>query len=967
MIKKILKITGIIVLVFILFLLVAPFIFKGKIIRKIKEVANENVQAKIDFNEDISLSLIKSFPDFSLGIKNIAVIGINDFADDTLFYADNLKTTIDIKSVISGDKVNLKTLTIEKPVVNLLINKEGKANWDIVPEDSIQTEEKEAESNFAIKIKSLDINSGKVFYQDKEMDFSLLLNGFDHHLEGDFTLDNFLMKTRSEVQELTMTFEGVPFLNKVHSNILADLNMDMKKFKFEFVQNSISFNELETKLDGWIKLNDNDIDFDLTFGALRNDFKNFISLIPAIYSNDFASLKTSGKMEFTGFFKGKMTDDLMPGYGINLSIDNGYFKYPDLPAALENVQVKMNVENKTGLDPDFILDLSKLSLTMDKNPFNLRLFMKNMANPHVDGAVKGKIDLSSISKLVPMDDMQISGLLNADMSFKGLISKIESGSYEDIDAQGSIDISNMFYKSADFPEGLNLDKFNLIFTPKLVKMPICSGKINTTDFKADGQLSNFFAYALSDGTIKGNLNLFSNYFNANQFMTDDESGSGSQQSEDTSTISSIEIPGNIDFNMNVLVKKLKYDNMDIDNLKGDITVKESKIFFKDAGMQMLGGTMVLNGIFDGINPKMPFTDIALKMTNFDIPKAFTSFDMIKKYAPFAEKMTGLFSMSLDMKSNLDEGMNLIYPSLTGIGTISLSNASLSNLKVMNILADQLKLEKFRKLELKEQKLTFKIDNGKFLMDSLLVPLWQNTKLKLGGYSTFEQGLNYVGFVSIPRKDLGVGNTAFEKLLGEAKKKGLNLESDEIINIALSITGNFTKPIVKLDLRETMEGFGKSLIDQTKEQVKQKVTEKVEDVKKDIKQKADEAKEEARKKAQAEADKIIETAQNQCDKINAEAKKQADLIRKEAKDAAQKIRDEADKQAQDLVNKATNPLQKVAAEKGTEKIRKEANDKANALEIEANKKADGIEKAAKDKTDKIMQDAKQKADETLNKI
>lgn len=967
MIKKILKISGIVILVFVLFLLLAPFIFKGKIIRKIKEVANENVQATIDFNEDISLSLIRSFPNFSLGLKDVSVIGKNDFEGDTLFYAENLKTIIDIKSVIGGDKLNLKKITIDKPVVNLLINKEGKANWDIVPEDSTQTKEEEAESDFSMEIKALDINGGKIYYHDKELDFSLLLNGFDHHLEGDFSLDNFLMKTKSEVQQITMTYEGVPFLNKVHSNILADLNMDLKNFKFEFAQNSITLNDLETKLNGWIKLNDNDIDFDLTFGALKNDFKHFISLIPAIYSKDFASLKTSGKMEFTGFFKGKMTDDLMPGYGINLSIDNGYFKYPDLPAALENVQLKLNVENKTGLDPDFILDLAKLNLTMEKNPFELKLYMKNMVNPHVNGSMKGKLDLASVSRLVPLDDMQISGLLNADMTFKGLISKLESGSYDDIDAQGSIDISNMFYKSSDFPEGVNLDKFNLNFTPQVVKMPACQGKIGATDFNANGQLSNFFAYALSDGIIKGNLNFTSNYFNANQFMTDDDTANTNTQTEDTSSFGSIEIPDNIDFNMNVLVKKLKYDNMDIDNLKGDLTVKESKIFFKDAGMQMIGGTMVMNGIFDGQNPKMPFTNIDLKMTHFDIPKAFGYFDMIKKYAPFTEKMTGLFSMSLDMKSNLDERMNLVYPSLTGNGTISLSNASLSNLKVMNILADQLKLEKFRTLELKDQKLTFRIDNGKFLMDSIMVPLWQNSKLKLGGYSTIEQGLNYVGFISIPRKDLGVGNSAFDKLLGEAKKKGLNLEADEMINIALSITGDFTKPIVKLDLRETVEGLGKNLVNQAKDQVKQKVTEKVEDVKKDITQKVNDAKEEAKKKAQAEADKIIETAQAQCDKINAEAKKQADIIRKEGKDAAQKIRDEADRQAKDLINKSTNPIQKVAAEKGAEKIRKEANSKATALENEANKKADDIEKAAKDRTDKIMQDARRKADETINKI
>jgi len=966
MLKKILKITGISLLVILLLLIAAPFLFKGKIIRMIKDVTNENLIAKVDFDESISLSLIKNFPDFTIGIKDLSVIGINTFEGDTLFYVQNFQATVDIKTVIGGDKINLKSLILDKPVINLLVNKEGAANWDIAIADTTEVEEIEEESKFAMEIKSFEINDAHIYYEDKEMDFTLFLNGFNHKLSGDFSLSEFLLKTKSEIQQLTMTYEGVPFLNKVHTTILADLNMDMDKFRFGFAENKITLNELELSLDGWMQMNDNDMDFDLKFGAAKNDFKHFISLIPALYSKDFASLKTSGKLGFDGYFKGKMTDDLMPGYGVNLTIDNGYFKYPDLPAAVEKVQVKLLVENKTGLDPDFVMDLSKLSLEMDKNPFDLKLLMKNMANPYIDGAMKGNIDLGGISRLVPLDDMEISGLLNADMDFKGTISKMESGSFEDIDAQGNLAITNLIYKDTDFPEGVNLDKFSLNFTPRFVTMSDCKGRIGASDFDANGQLSNFFAYAMSDGILKGNLNFKSNHFNANQFMTSDAS-TAETVAEDTSTLGSIEIPQNIDFNLKALVSHLKYDNMDITNLKGDLTVREGKIFFKNTGMELIGGTMLMDGVFDGVNPKMPFADINFKMQNFDIPKAFVYFDLFKQYAPFAEKMTGLFALDMEMESNMDEEMNMIFSTLTGSGTLRLTNATLSNAKIMNMLADELKLEKFRKLEMKDQRLNFRIDKGQFLIDSFVLPLWENTRMKLAGSSTVDQGLNYVGFISMPRKDMGVGNTAFEKLLGEAKKKGLNLEASEMVNVALSITGDFMKPIIKLDLRETASGLGKSLADQAKDQVKQKITEKVDDVKKDVKEKVDDAKEEARRKAQEEADRIMATAQAQSDRINNEAKTQADRVRKEGKDAAQKIRDEADKQAKELIANASNPAQKFAAERGAEKIRKEADEKATALENEANRRAATIENEAKKRTDTIMQEAQKKADDTMNKV
>lgn len=966
MMKKALKIGGILLLVFILFLLVAPFLFKGKIIKMVKTLANENLIAVVNFDESISLSLLKSFPNFTIGINDFSIVGVDDFEGDTLFYAKEFVATVDLKTVISGDKITLKKLYLNEPTIQILFNADGKMNVDIVPADSTDVEaQSEEESAFSLEITSFVIENGNVFYDDREMDFSLDLLGFNHELSGDFTLDNFVMKTMSSIASLTMKYEGVPFLNKINSEIKADLNMDMNAFKFEFLENKISLNDLDLHLDGFMQLNDDDIDFDLVFGADKNEFKHFISLIPALYMQDFASLKTSGKLAFDGFFKGKMTDDLMPGFGLNLTIDNGYFKYPDLPAAVEQVFVDLNVENKTGLDKDFNLNLKKFNLVMDNNPFAMSLQMKNLENPFIDGAVNGKLDLGSVGKIVPLDSMEIQGLLTADFAFKGVISKIDETAIEGVDARGNLFIKDMVYTDADFPDGVKLNAFGLQFNPRLVTLSDCNGSIGKSDFNANGQLSDFFAYAFSDGVLKGNLNFNSNYFDVNQFMQEDAATMEStvSQPDSSSSMGTIEIPTNIDFSLNAIIRSLSYDNFEIKNLRGLLSIKEGKILFKDAGMEMLGGSMVLNGLFDGQNPKMPFTDLSFSMKNFDIPGAFKQFDMIKQYAPFAEKMTGLFSMDLDIKSNFNEQMDMDYSSLSGTGALRLNNATLSGAKVMNILADQLKLEKFRKLKMKDQKLSFKIDQGRFLVDSFALPLWEQTQLKLTGYSTLDKGLQYAGFVSMPRKDLGAANTMFEGLLAQAKKKGLQVETSEVVNIALAITGDFTNPQVKLDLRETASSLAGSLKDQVKDQVR----EKVDDAKEQVKEKIDDAKEEARRKAQQEADRLIATAQAQADKLVAEAKTQGATIRREGANAGKAIRDEADKQAADLVAKASNPVQKLAADRAADKLKREAETKAKAVENEANKRADSLEKAAQDKANSIMNEANRKAAETMSKV
>ena len=73
--------------VLLLVVIALPFFFKDKIISLVKEEINKNVvNAKVDFG-DIDFTLIKSFPDFRLGINNILVDGKGTFENIKL--ADN--------------------------------------------------------------------------------------------------------------------------------------------------------------------------------------------------------------------------------------------------------------------------------------------------------------------------------------------------------------------------------------------------------------------------------------------------------------------------------------------------------------------------------------------------------------------------------------------------------------------------------------------------------------------------------------------------------------------------------------------------------------------------------------------------------------------------------------------------------------------------------------------------------------
>src|SRR6266542_459921 len=106
MLIKIAKITGITLAVLIVILFVATFIFKGKIMAIAREQINKNINANVDF-KDLSISFFRHFPRVSVALENLQVIGINEFAKDTLISAKEIDVAVNLFSVIGGKDMKI--------------------------------------------------------------------------------------------------------------------------------------------------------------------------------------------------------------------------------------------------------------------------------------------------------------------------------------------------------------------------------------------------------------------------------------------------------------------------------------------------------------------------------------------------------------------------------------------------------------------------------------------------------------------------------------------------------------------------------------------------------------------------------------------------------------------------------------------------------------------------------------------
>ncbi len=880
--KKALKISLIVLVLLLITAVALPFVFKSKIVGLVTEEANKNINAKVKFSDDIGFSILKSFPDFTLTMKNIEVVGIEEFEFDTLLAINKLEVSLDLMSVINGGQIKIRNVYLNQPRIHAIVLSNGKANWDIAKPsaDTTKTETTSEPAKFDVLLKKLEIENAYISYNDKVGNMSSEIDGMNYTLNGDFNQDIFSMKHDLDIAKLTYAMANVSYLSKVHTTFKAEIEANQKESKYTFKDNEFGLNELIFKMDGFVQMAGNDINMDLKYAAKKNDFKDFLSLIPAIYSSSFKDIQSKGKLAFDGFAKGTFNDKQLPAFAFNLMVEQGWFKYPALPAPVENVGIDFHVTNSDGNLDHTIINLAKMHFELQGDPFDAKLLAENpMKDPFIDAHLKGKLNLDNVVKIVPMPaGTTLSGLLTSDFAAKGKISDIENKNYENFNASGTIAVNGIKYKSAELPQGMNLSTATLAFNPKTVTLSNFDAKIGNSDMQMNGDLSNFFPYFFGKGTLVGNLNFKSNMMDANQFLSNstDTSTAAASAGADTSGMAVVEIPGNIDFTLTSSIAKLLYTNYNITNFNGMVKVANQKLTFSKVALNMLGSSMTMDGFYETTNPKKPTVEMAFGIKNLDIPTAFKTFNTVQKLAPIAEKMSGVFNTSISkFSTELDSKMMPIYDKTYIAGDLQLTNASVTNIEAFNKVADVFKRDEWKKAEFKNVSIKYEVVGGRINTKPFNVKLGGQT-VNLSGSTGLDQTIAYIGTVAIPRKDLGSVNSALDGVLAQLNQKGgTNVKLNEIMNIGLKLGGTFSKPTVTTNLADIAKNEASSLKNQLSDELNKKKKELEDQAKAEI----EKQKKELETKAKAEADRLKKEAEA---KAKAEADKAKNKLEEEAK-------------------------------------------------------------------------------------
>lgn len=892
--KRFLKITATVVAVVLVVAIVTPLLLRGKIGDIVKREANAMLAARLDF-EKLDISLLRNFPNASLNLKGLTLVGTDRFEGDTIVAARRITVVVNLMSLVGDEGFEVRKIILASPALHAHKLADGAVNWDVMkPSEQADTTatEESAPSSFRLSVRDFRLTDAVIRYEDDSTGMELRTAPLSLRLSGDMSAESTQLDLDLLAGGVDFTQGGVPLLHDAELALDAEIDADLAEGRFTFSRNTLRLNAIEMRLDGWVQQVGDALAMDVSAGCSKVRFKDLLSLIPAFYKHEFRSLAASGELSMELWARGQMHGAQLPAFELKTEVHNGSFQYSSLPKAVTDINIAAKVSNAGGELDKTEVEISEFGLKMAGNSLSATGYATNlMSDPTFRATLSGRVDLGAIREVYPLEKgIDLAGRIAASMKLSGRMSDVESGRYERISASGSLVVEQLGLHVQQLPE-VFIRRAAATISPQAMTLGEFGVTVGGSDLSATGQLTGYLGYLMRGEQLAGRLYVKSDLLDLNEIRAavpadaEAESADAEKPAEEAAAVpaQAIVVPKNLNLSLNAELKKVLFEKMVITDIAGEMSVAGGTLSLDRLGLQLFGGKASASGRYStAADPAHPTLSLAASIAKASFPRTFEEIEAVRQLAPIFEKASGDYSLSIDMRTTLDAAMSPDLMSLTAQGEISSENVSVEGVEVFDKLADLLKNDKLRRIEARDLKIRFSIKDGRVTTEPFDLKMG-DVNVNMSGTTGLDRTIDYTAKVTLPA---GVGG-----VLGA---------------VNVGIGGTFTSPKITLGVQETVEQVVSNVVS---EQIDNLTGGRGGLLSDDTQTRAAALREEA----QRAGEKLVEAAETQRQKLVDAAAKKGALAKIAAEAAGDALVDEAKKQSKALLEEAEKQIQKLTQE------------------------------------------------------
>lgn len=466
---RILKVTGITIVSIFLLLFLLPYLFPGTIETKIKTLANKNLKGELNFSK-ARLSFFKHFPALTLSLYDFTLKGSAPFQQDTLVACKELGFGVDIPSLLHS-KVDINKIFLTDALINIQVDKDGRANYNIYASGDSSTAPKTDSSSASLKLEKIIIRKSRLCYNDRSLPMIIDAKGFNYIGSGDLSKDIFDLQTHAEIDAVDFTYDKVQYVTskKLNADLVTKINTNSLELLFE--KNDLKINQLPIQFKGRFSFLKEGYDMDFNIQSKATELLNIFTALPPEYDKWTAKTEIKGTADIGVELAGQYvaSKNKMPSLMMNMGIRSGYIAHEKTPEPVQNLFLNFNMKLPSLNTDSLYVNVDSVFFNIGKDYFSTIFRLTGLKEPVIYTKVNTDIDLEKWNKAFGLSAFDIKGRYSMHLLVDGKYAKGQNPksirpdtvirSIPKFTLRSSF--SNGYFKYASLPESVKDVSFNI--------------------------------------------------------------------------------------------------------------------------------------------------------------------------------------------------------------------------------------------------------------------------------------------------------------------------------------------------------------------------------------------------------------------------------------------------------------------------------------------------------------------------
>lgn len=232
--------------------------------------------------------------------------------------------------------------------------------------------------------------------------------------------------------------------------------------------------------------------------------------------------------------------------------------------------------------------------------------------------------------------------------------------------KGIIGFRRMRMSTPEFALPIRMKKTSVTVGNRMITLKNATCRVGHSDLTATGAIYDLYGTMKHHRPLRGKLEISSRNLDCNQLINSLNFPEDTLQAEVDTTASSLElfvIPKNLDFELQTNLKRVKYDKMIFEDVRGAVDIRNQAVHLKGLSMKGMDAQMNATLVYRAQEKKQGYAGFDFRLHKINIAKLVEFAPSLDTIVPMLRSFQGVVDFEAAAEAVLDSNLNIKIPSL----------------------------------------------------------------------------------------------------------------------------------------------------------------------------------------------------------------------------------------------------------------------------------------------------------------